>query len=566
MAKNGKGEGKGPELVFAALGGLGEVGMNVYLYGIGPPDNREWLIVDLGITFPEGEDDPGVDVILPDVRFLETQKSQIAGLVITHAHEDHIGAVLELWPRLQCPVYVTPFTAGMLKSKMADYGRGRDMPMKVVPLDSRFKAGSFDIELVNVTHSVPETSGLILRTPLGTVYHTADWKLDATPYIGTPADTSRLAALGDEGVLALVCDSTNAMREGVSPSETDIAASLAEIVSKAPFRVVVTTFSSNVARIKACYEAARGSGRKLVVAGRALHRVIQVAIETGYLPKDFTWSDQQQFKYMKREEVVLLCTGSQGESRAAMAKIAEFQHPEVSLDKGDLVLFSSRAIPGNEKGIGHIQNALVRMGCHILTDNDALIHVTGHPRRGELKQMYGWIRPQIVVPMHGEARHLMANAELARSLGVGEVVPAFNGEMVRLAPGPARKIDDVPVGRLFRDGNLLVPEGEGPVRERRKLASVGIVVASVVLSRKGELVSDPIVELDGVPIEDAEGESMLDIAYDALEGTLKSIPPARRRDPDLVEEALRKSLRAVINQAWGKKPICKVMVSVVDTR
>jgi ribonuclease J len=566
MAKNGKGEGKGPELVFAALGGLGEVGMNAYLYGIGPPDNREWLIVDLGITFPEGEDDPGVDVILPDVRFLETQKAQIAGLVITHAHEDHIGAVLELWPRLQCPVYVTPFTAGMLKSKMADYGRGRDMPMKVVPLDSRFKAGSFDIELVSVAHSVPETSGVVMRTPLGTVYHTADWKIDATPYIGQPAEPARLAALGDEGVLALVCDSTNAMREGESPSETEVAASLAQIVAKAPFRVVVTTFSSNVARIKACYEAARASGRKLVVAGRALHRVIQVAIETGYLPKDFTWSDQQQFKYMKREEVVLLCTGSQGEPRAAMAKIAEFEHPEVSLDKGDLVLFSSRAIPGNEKGIGHIQNSLVRMGCHILTDSDALIHVTGHPRRGELKQMYGWIRPKIVVPMHGEARHLMANAELARSLGVGEVVPAFNGEMVRLAPGPARKIDDVPVGRLFRDGNLLVPEGEGPVRERRKLAFVGIVVASVVLSRKGELVADPIVELDGVPIEDSQGESMLDIAYDALEGTLKSIPPARRRDPDLVEEALRKSLRAVINQAWGKKPICKVMVSVVDTR
>ncbi|OYW54793.1 MAG: MBL fold metallo-hydrolase [Hyphomicrobium sp. 32-62-53] len=566
MAKNGKGEGKGPELVFAALGGLGEVGMNAYLYGIGPADNREWLIVDLGITFPEGEDDPGVDVILPDVRFLETQKAQIAGLIITHAHEDHIGAVLELWPRLQCPVYVTPFTAGMLKSKMADYGRGRDMPMKVVPLDSRFKAGSFDIELVSVAHSVPETSGVVLRTPLGTVYHTADWKIDATPYIGQPAEPARLAALGDEGVLALVCDSTNAMREGESPSETEVAASLAQIVANAPFRVVVTTFSSNVARIKACYEAARASGRKLVVAGRALHRVIQVAIETGYLPKDFMWSDQQQFKYMKREEVVLLCTGSQGEPRAAMAKIAEFEHPEVSLDKGDLVLFSSRAIPGNEKGIGHIQNSLVRMGCHILTDSDALIHVTGHPRRGELKQMYGWIRPKIVVPMHGEARHLMANADLARSLGVGEVVPAFNGEMVRLAPGPARKIDDVPVGRLFRDGNLLVPEGEGPVRERRKLAFVGIVVASVVLSRKGELVADPIVELDGVPIEDAEGESMLDLAYDALEGTLKSIPPARRRDPDLVEEALRKSLRAVINQAWGKKPICKVMVSVVDTR
>jgi len=568
MAKNTGEEGKAEkhELVFAALGGLGEVGMNVYLYGIGPADNREWLIVDLGITFPEGEDDPGVDVILPDVRFLEVQKSQIAGLVITHAHEDHIGAVLELWPRLQCPIYVTPFTAGMLKSKMADYGRGREMPMKVVPLDSRFSAGPFDVELVSVAHSVPETSGLILRTPLGTIYHTADWKIDATPYIGKPAEPSRLSALGGEGVLALVCDSTNAMRDGESPSETDVAGSIAEIVAKAPFRVVVTTFSSNVARIKACYEAARRSGRKLVVAGRALHRVIQVAIETGYLPKDFTWSDQQQFKYFKREEVLLLCTGSQGEPRAAMARIADNEHPDVTLDKGDLVLFSSRTIPGNEKSIGYIQNALVRAGCHIMTDGDGLIHVTGHPRRGELRQMYGWIRPKIAVPMHGEARHLMANADLARSLGVGEVVPAFNGDIVRLAPGPARVIDDAPVGRLFRDGRLLVPEGEGPVRERRKLAAVGMVVASVVLSRKGEVVADPIVELDGVPVVDEEGESMLDIAYDALEGTLKSIPPARRRDPDLVEEAIRKALRGAISEVWGKKPICKVMVSVVEQR
>ena len=568
MAKSsgGRDNGEKGELVFAALGGLGEVGMNVYLYGLGPADNRQWLIVDLGITFPEGEDDPGVDVILPDVRFLEAQKNQIAGLVITHAHEDHIGAVLELWPRLQCPVYATPFTAGMLKSKMSDYGRGRDITMKIVPLDSRFPIGGFDVELVSVAHSVPETSGLVLRTPFGTVYHTADWKIDATPYIGKTAEPARLSALGDEGVLALVCDSTNAMREGESPSETDVAASIADIVAKAPFRVVVTTFSSNVARIRACYEAALRSGRKLVVAGRALHRVIEVAIETGYLPKDFTWADQQQFKYFKREDVLLLCTGSQGEPRAAMARIADGEHPEVSLDKGDLVLFSSRAIPGNEKSIGYIQNALVRAGCQIMTDGDGLIHVTGHPRRGELRQMYGWIRPKIAVPMHGEARHLTANAGLARSLGIGEVVPAFNGDIVRLAPGPARVIDDAPVGRLFRDGKLLVPEGEGPVRERRKLAVVGIVVASVVLSRKGEVVADPIVELDGVPVVDEEGESMLDIAYDALEGTLKSIPPARRRDPDLVEEAIRKALRGAISEAWGKKPICKVMVSVVETR
>lgn len=570
MAKNEKRQGRSDapaELVFAALGGLGEVGMNVYLYGLGPPDARTWLVVDLGITFPEGEDDPGVDVILPDIRFLEAQKNQIAGLVITHAHEDHIGAVLELWPRLGCPIYATPFTAGMLKAKAAEYGNGRaPMPVTVVPLDTRVTAGPFDVEFVSVAHSVPETSGLVLRTPMGAVYHTADWKLDDTPYIGVAGGEARFKALGDEGMLALVCDSTNALREGRSPSETEVAESLAKIIEKAPYRVVVTTFSSNVARIKACGEAARRTGRKLIVAGRALHRVIEVAIDTGYLPKDFRWIDQQQFKYVGRSDVLCLCTGSQGEPRAALARVAAQEHPDVKLDKGDLVMFSSRTIPGNEKAIGAIQNDLVRMGCEILTDGDALIHVTGHPRREELRQMYGWIRPTIAIPMHGEARMLMANAALARSLGVAEVVPAFNGDIVRLAPGPARIVDDAPVGRLFRDGNLLVPEGEGPVRERRKLAVVGMAIASLVINRKGEMVADPIVELDGVPVEDAAGEPMIDIAYDAVEGAFKSIPPARRRDPDLVEDAIRKSLRAAISQAWGKKPVCKVLVSVVEGR
>ena len=449
---------------------------------------------------------------------------------------------------------------------MSDYGGGRDMPIKVIPLDSRFSVGSFDVEFVTVAHSVPETSGLVLRTPLGNIYHTADWKLDAMPYIGTVADGERLNKIGDEGILALVCDSTNAMREGTSPSETDVAQSIAKIIQKAPHRVVVTTFSSNVARIKACGEAAQLSGRRLVVAGRALHRVIEVAIDTGYLPKDFRWIDQQQFRYVPRHEVLCLCTGSQGEQRAALARVAANEHPDVSLDKGDLVLFSSRTIPGNEKSIGAIQNSLVRMGCEILTDDDALIHVTGHPRRDELRQMYGWIRPKIVVPMHGEARHLMANAALARSLGIPDVVPAFNGDIVRLAPGPARIIDDAPVGRLFRDGRLLVPESDGPVRERRKLAQVGVAVVSLAMSRKGELLADPIVEIDGIPQADQAGESMIDIAYDAVEGTLRSIPAARRRDPDLVEDAVRKALRAAIFQQWGKKPICKVLVSVVEPK
>jgi ribonuclease J len=552
------------ELVFLALGGLGEIGMNAYLYGIGPPDARQWLMVDLGITFPEGEDDPGIDVIMPDTRFIEQERGALQGIVITHAHEDHIGAVIDLWPRLGVPVYATAFTAGMLKSKLAEYGGALDIQIKEVPLDGRFAVGPFDIELISMAHSIPESSALAIRTPLGLVLHTGDWKLDATPIIGEPADETRLAALGDEGVLALIGDSTNAMREGRSPSERDVAKSLAIIIKEAKHRVAVTTFASNVARVKAVADAARAAGRELVVAGRALHRVIEVAIDTGYLPQGFRYLDQQEFSHLSRSDIVCLCTGSQGEPRAAMARIAENEHPEISLDKGDLVIFSSRTIPGNEKAVGHIQNALVRMGCELLTDGDALVHVTGHPRRDELRQLFAWTRPRIVVPMHGEARHLKAHGELAKEAGAAEVVRAFNGEMVRLAPGPARIVDDAPVGRLFRDGRLIIPSEEGPVRERRKLAIVGLVAVALAFSRRGELLAEPQIVLDGVPQEDAEGEPMFDIVMSAVEGTLKSLPPARRRDLDMVQEAVRRAVRAAVADAWGKKPIAKVLLTVIE--
>lgn len=552
------------ELVFLALGGLGEIGMNAYLYGYGPPDARKWLMVDLGITFPEGEDDPGIDVIFPDLRFIEEERSALAGIVITHAHEDHIGAVVDLWSRLGVPVYATPFTAGMLKAKLAEYGGKHAIPIREVKLNGRFQAGPFDVEFIEMSHSIPESSALAIRTPAGLVLHTGDWKLDRTPLIGGAPDEKRLAALGDEGVLAMVCDSTNAMREGQSPSERDVAKSLTAIVKEAPHRVAVTTFASNVARVKAVADAARAAGRELVVAGRALHRVIDVAIDTGYLPQGFRYVDQQQFSEYKRSNVVCLCTGSQGEPRAAMARIAENEHPDISLDKGDLAIFSSRTIPGNEKAVGWIQNSLVRMGVEVLTDNEALVHVTGHPRRDELRQLYAWTRPRIAVPMHGEARHLKAHAELAREAGVAEVQVAYNGEIVRLSPGPVRIVDDAPVGRLFRDGNLIVPSGDGPVRERRKLAFVGIVVVALALSRRGELMAEPQIAIDGVPAEDADGEPMGEIVLGTVEGTLKSIPRDRRRDIEMVAEAVRRAVRSGVADAWGKKPIVKVLVSVIE--
>ncbi len=556
----------GDELVFMALGGLGEIGMNVYLYGFGPANARKWLMVDLGITFP-GETEPGADVVLPDLRFIVAEKHALVGLVLTHAHEDHIGAVLDLWPQLGCKIYATPFTAGMVRSKQAEYGRSNmKLPITEVPLGGRISVAPFDIEFVTLAHSIPEPSGLAIRTPAGLVFHTGDWKLDKTPLVGAPPDESKLQALGEEGVLAMVCDSTNALREGVSPSEMDIAKSLTKLIQAAPKRVAVTTFASNVARVKAVADAARVSGRKLVVAGRALHRIISVAIDTGYLPENFTYLDQQRYSDYAADGAVLLCTGSQGEVRAAMARIAEDEHPDVSLDKGDIAIFSSRTIPGNEKAVGRVQNALARRGVTLITDNEALVHVTGHPRRGELKQMYEWMRPQISIPMHGEARHLQEHARLALEAGAKQAFTLTDGEMVKLWPSPAGVIDEAPVGRLYRDGNLVVPDADGPVRERRKLSFAGIVVVAFAMSRRGDILGEPELVLDGVPLATASGDAMADAVLDAVDGTLRSIPAKRRADVELVREAIYRSVRSAVNEAWGKKPIVKILISVVDAR
>ena len=545
-----------------ALGGLGEIGMNVYLYGLGPPDDRKWLMVDLGITFPH-DAEPGVDVVLPDLTFIENDRAALAGLVLTHAHEDHLGAVLDLWPRLKCPIYATPFTAGMLNAKVAENGGRIKLPMSIVKLGSRFAVGPFDLELVTLAHSIPEPSGLAIRTPHGLVFHTGDWKLDATPLIGDPSNDARLEALGREGVLATICDSTNAMRAGRSPSEVEVAESIARIIKGARRRVAVTTFASNVARIRAVSDAAKAAGRRLVVSGRAMHRVIQVARDTGYLPEGFAALDQEHFSYLEPNEVVLLCTGSQGEARAAISRIAEDEHPEISLGRGDLVIFSARPIPGNEKAISRVQNNLSRLGCDIITDADQLVHVTGHPRRDELKQIYGWLKPQISIPMHGEARHLAEHAKLARECGVPQTQVLTDGQMLRLAPAPAMIVDEVPVGRLFRDGKLIVPEDGGPVRQRRKLSFVGLVAVAIALDKRGDIAADPEVELDGIPLETQDGRPMEDVVLSAVDGTLESIPVGRRKDEERVREAIRRAVRAAVDQAWGKKPIVKVLVCLV---
>jgi ribonuclease J len=556
-------ERQSPDFVFVPLGGVGEIGMNLYVYGYGPPGDREWLIVDLGITFGS-ETEPGIDVILPDIRFLEAERPNLKGLLLTHAHEDHFGAVVDLWPRLGgVPVFATPFTASMLKSKLGERGLARDFPLEIMPLGSRRRIGPFDVELISMSHSIPEPSAVAIRTPLGTVIHTGDWKLDATPLTSAPTDEARLRALGEEGITALICDSTNAVRDGVSASEADVALTLERLVREAPKRVAVTTFASNVARTRSVANAARAAGRELVVVGRAMYRVMEAAQATGYLDPDLPFHAETEFEGLSERNVVALCTGSQGESRAAMARIASGEHPNVALEAGDRVIFSSRTIPGNEKAVGRVQNALADEGIEVITDQDAPVHVSGHPRRGELEQLYRWVKPKIAIPMHGEGRHLEAHARLAEKLGVSEVIRARNGTMVRLAPGPAKIIDDVPVGRLYRDGAIITRADDGQVRERRKLSFAGSVAVSLVLSEKGVLLADPEVALTGLPATDTHGTSFETIARDAAIGTIESIPKPRRKDQALVSEAVRRGVRAAVNQAWGKKPMCQVLLTVL---
>lgn len=547
------------EFVFAPLGGVGEIGMNLSIYGLGSERRRNWLVVDLGVSFA-GDDLPGVDLVLPDVRFLAEERRNIAGIVLTHAHEDHFGALLDLWPQLKVPVYATPFTAALLEAKRHSEPWAPDIPVKVVPLGSRFTVGAFDIELVSVAHSIPESNALIIRTPLGTVLHTGDWKIDPTPLIQPPTDERKLRTLGEEGVRAIVCDSTNAVREGRSPSELEVAKTLAALIGEARGRVAVTTFASNVARIRAVAEAARECGRQVVVVGRAMERIVQVARETGYLEgvQDFRGLDG--YGRLPPDRVVALCTGSQGEPRAALARIAQEQHPDVSLGKGDRVIFSSRTIPGNEKAVGRVINGLIQQGVDVITDRTHLVHVSGHPRLAEMEEMYGWVKPEVAIPVHGEALHLSEHAKLARRLGIKEIVVCQDGDLIRLAPGPARVTDEVPAARLYKDGRLLVDGAARTVSDRRRLAIAGVVSVALALGDRGELLADPEVELCGIPDLSAEGLSMHEIAYGAVVETLESLPRARRRDPNSVEEAVTRAVRAAIAAQWAKKPICHVQV------
>ncbi|MCV9909673.1 ribonuclease J [Brucella sp. HL-2] len=548
------------QFVFLPLGGVGEIGMNLAMYGFGPEDNREWIVVDMGVSFA-GPEHPGADLILPDIRFLEAEKNNLRGIIITHAHEDHYGALLDLWPRLKAPVYATPFTAGLLEAKRQSEFGAPEIPVTIFKAGETFEVGPFKLEAIAVTHSIPEPVSLAITTPLGTVVHTGDWKMDPDPSMGPLIDEARFRALGDQGVLALICDSTNAMREGESPSERQVGDSLRELIENARGRVAVTTFSSNVGRIRSITEAARDAGRQVLVVGRSMKRTIAVATELGYMEGLPEFLSEDDYGYIPRENVVVILTGSQGEPRAALAKLARDEMRSIALSAGDTVIFSSRPIPGNEKAILDIKNKLIDQGIKLISDDDALVHVSGHPRRNELKRMYSWVRPKILVPVHGEAAHLVAQGSLGAMEGIEEIAQVRDGDMLRLAPGKAEIIDEAPVGRIYKDGKLIGDEDEIGMVERRKLAFVGHVAVSVLLDRDFKIMDEPDLVAFGLPEEDGQGDLMEDILLDAAIEAIDSIPRARRKDLEVVRESVRRAVRSATNEAWGKKPVVTVFIN-----
>ncbi len=543
------------QLVFVPLGGAGEIGMNLNLYGLGPSGSETWIMIDLGVTFADGSV-PGVDVILPDPAFIEERRDHLAGLVLTHAHEDHLWAVPYLWQRLRCPIYATPFTAAVLRRKLLEAEFGEAAEITEVPLGACFQVGPFEIELITVTHSIPEPNAIAIRTSLGTVLHTGDWKLDPDPVIGPTADEEALRRLGDEGVLATVCDSTNVFVPGMSGSEGDLLESLSDLVARCEAGVAVTCFATNVARLQTIAAAARAHGRDVVLAGRSLRRIEAAARETGYLEETPAFIDESDAGSLPKERMLVICTGSQGEPRAALARIAAGDHPNVALDENDMVIFSSRVIPGNEGAIGRMQNQLVTRGIKIVTWNDHFVHVSGHPARDELIRMYQHLRPRIAVPVHGEARHLVAHAALARDCQVAQAVVAENGAVVRLAPGTAGIVDHVPAGRLYVDGNRLVTADGEVIRGRRRALHNGTATVTVALNGDGHLTGDP--QLSFIGLLDGPDAAVEESVREAIRNGIDEMSAAERHDDKAVCESVRLAVRRAFRDILGKKPVTQV--------
>lgn len=550
-------------LYFLPLGGSDEIGMNLNLYGYGPEDDQKWIIVDCGVTFGDLST-PGVDIIMPDPAFIEERRDDLIGMVLTHAHEDHMGAVAHLWRRLKCPIWATPFTAWLVRDRLREFGLEDEVELHEIALDSRFDLGPFDIQLITLTHSIPEPNGLAIRTPAGLVLHTGDWKIDPDPLIGETTDVSALTALGEEGVLAMVCDSTNVFSPGESGSEAGVKEELIKVVGEnTTGKVAIAAFASNVARLQSAIEAAEANGRRVCLVGRSMHRMTAAAKSVGLLSHVQDFVGEEEAGFFPPEKILYLCTGSQGEPRAALSRIAEGNHRNVTLGTGDTVIFSSRVIPGNDIGIFQLQNRLAERGVEIITEKNRPIHVSGHPCRDELAQMYQWAQPKVAIPVHGERRHLIEHAAFARKLQVPHAVTVRNGDMVELrADGGASIVDEAPAGRLHLDGNFVTDANALSMRERRKLAYAGqVTVAMAVHGKKGELVSGPDVRSMGVAEDRSFSlDEFLGALADQAERAFDRLSNRDRRDVETAEEEVRRAVRREANRIWGKKPWVEVII------
>ncbi len=550
------------ELVFLPLGGSGEIGMNLNAYGYGPADDRQWIIVDIGVTFGREDTLPGVDLVLPDPTYLEERREDIIAIVLTHAHEDHIGALGWLWPRLKAPVYATPFTAALLREKLKERGLLDKVKLTEIPLKGNLKLGPFDIDFVTLTHSIPEPNGLAIRTPLGLVWHTGDWKIDPDPLIGETTDEAALRAMAEEGVLAMVCDSTNVFVDDHAGSESDVRKRLIEIVAKCKGRVAVTAFASNVARIESAIMAAKAAKRTVCLVGRSMHRIVGAAQSVGMLQDIPAFVDEAESTELDPENVLYLCTGSQGEPRAALSRIARNEHRHVNLRQGDTVIFSSRVIPGNETAIHGLYNAFLERGVELITADDHPVHVSGHPGRDELKQMYAWARPRIAVPVHGERRHLIEHVRLAHELQIEQALAPKNGDLIRLAPGPAAIIDEVPAGRIYVDGQVIIEAADEALTERQRLGEEGAInIALAIGAKKHNIVAGPNATVRGLSMGDEEElEDALDELERVAEGAFSRLSHSDREDDEAVEANLVRAVRKAAEKLWGKRPLVDVSV------
>ncbi|HTU12758.1 MAG TPA: ribonuclease J [Allosphingosinicella sp.] len=545
----------GNELLFLALGGSGEIGMNVNIYGC----EGKWLMVDLGLTFADPYY-PGVELVLPDLAFIEERKADLLGIVLTHGHEDHIGAIPYLAHDLGVPLYATPFTAGLIAGKLEEEGLTGQVALKTIEMLGDFRLGPFGLKYIPLAHSIPEGNALLIDTPYGRIFHTGDWKLDDTPQLGDPSTEAELRAIGDGGVLALVCDSTNVFQEAPSGSELGVREGLDEVIQEADCRVLVTTFASNAARLKTLGHVAQDTGRRVCVAGRSLDRILRTAKSVGYLTDFPEIIDFDEAMKLPRREVMIIATGGQGEPRAALARIAFDQH-KLSLERGDLVIFSSKQIPGNEIAIGRIQNELASRGIEMITDRQAPVHVSGHPGRPELAAMYDWIRPEIIVPVHGEMRHMMEQARFARARGIPHGIVQKNGDLIRLAPNGPEKLSEERVGRLILDGDVILPADGSTMNERRRLATAGTISVAVPLDDADRLRGEVEVAIEGIPVEEDREAFLEDACQAAADAAAKGASNEER-----LREAIRLAVRRVATDWTGKKPVVSVLIVRVAGR